>query len=138
MKYSLIILKAIGHEILWGMLIGTCILIVSWFYGYKDILQLTNILFISAGILLFFGPAFFSPKGLGFLPIWLVRGLRESKHEIISGKVEPSSDETLVWLSEEEQKTHLSLESFIVLINFFGIGTTLIFYSLVLYFIFGR
>ena len=138
MKYILIILKVIGREILWGILIGTSILIVSWYYGYKDIVQLTNILFISACSLLFFGRLLFRPKGLSFIPILLIRGFSQTKHEIISAEVEPSNDETLVGLSEEEQRKYLLLDEFIVLTRFYGIGTTVVFYAVVFYFVFNN
>ena len=128
MRYVLAILKEIGVQISFGIVIGTSTLISSWYFGYKQVVQLSNILFIGSAMLLFFGPIIFRPKGIGFGP---ARGSP-------SIKFEPPDDESLVGLPEEEQKKYLSLDFYIVLIRCYGIGATMLFYSVIFYYLFRR
>ena len=130
MKYFLIILREISIQLFWGFMLGTIILIIGWLLGYKEITQLSGILFKVAAVMLLLGPIVFRPKGLSY-----PSHLRSSGRFLVPSAIaEPPDDTTLLGLSDEEQKKHLSMEGFVVLIKLFGIGITMFFYSIIFHF----
>lgn len=131
MKYLIPVVKQIFIQFALGTTIGV---VIIWVISPDTLVEVSNTLFICASAFFILGPLFLKPKELG-IPMQIEE----------NGQIAPpvkfesmDVDESLIGLSEEEQKRYLLADRFIVFIKIFGIGITLLFYSIFLYQIFGN
>ncbi len=129
------LIRTISIQIFWGFVIGTAILVASWLSGYRDVAQLSNILFISAFILLFFGSSWFRPEGIDLEPKYSMRSMSFDRPKLNTRLIESATDEVLIGLSKEEQSLSPSLKGFLILTKQFGIGLAMFFYSIIFHWI---
>lgn len=130
MKYLIPVVKQIFIQFTLGTIIEV---VIIWVIRPDTLVEVSDTLFICASAFLFLGPIFLKPKELG-IP------MQVAEDGQVAPPVEFEStdlDETLIGLSEEEQKRYLLADRFIVFIRTFGIGITLFFYSIFLPQIFG-
>lgn len=141
MKFVTIFLRHASLQFLWGTLITIAIIFVV---GTIDIVRLSNALFVTAGVLLFFSRALFRPTEAGF-GRYSTKGLKPEEFVLIENgediKVEfkpsPNEDEEMKF-SEEEKKNHPSLYWLSIFLRTWGISITLIFYAIFVHQIFGN
>jgi hypothetical protein len=141
MNLFTIFLRYASIQFLWGTLIAIAI---SYIVGMTNIVRLSNTLFVTAGILIYFGYALFRPKEAG-LGIYSIKGLKPEEFvRIQNGKkikvefeLSENEDENNKF-SEEEKNKYPFLYWLSIFIRTWGISFTLIFYAIFVHQIFGN